>query len=75
MTSPCSRLSSLPKRAAAFVEPMECEPVSNLRDGPGGVYEVERIFRVGNYGKMDGLDCIWLVDEKGNIARQSSMKV
>jgi hypothetical protein len=27
--------------------------------------EVGRIFRVGYYSRMDGLDCIWLVDEKG----------
>ncbi len=41
MTSPSSRLSSLPKRAAAFVEPMDCEPVANLRDGPEWVYELK----------------------------------
>jgi hypothetical protein len=29
--------------------------------------EVGRRFKVGYYGKMDGLDCIWLVDEKGGI--------
>ncbi len=27
--------------------------------------EVGRTFRVGYYSKMDGLDCIWLVNEKG----------
>jgi hypothetical protein len=27
--------------------------------------EVGRIFRVGYYSKMDGLDCIWLVNENG----------
>jgi hypothetical protein len=27
--------------------------------------EPGRIFRVGYYSKMDGLDCIWLVDENG----------
>jgi hypothetical protein len=25
-----------------------------------------RVFRVGYYSKMDGLDCIWLVDETGH---------
>ena len=29
--------------------------------------EVGRIFRVGYYTKKDGLDCIWLVDEKGEL--------
>jgi hypothetical protein len=28
--------------------------------------EVGRVFRIGYYSKMDGLDCIWLVDEEGN---------
>jgi len=32
-------------------------------------HEVGRIFRVGYYGKMDGLDCIWLVDEKGEYSQ------
>ena len=25
-----------------------------------------RVFRVGYYSKIDGLDCIWLVDESGS---------
>lgn len=31
--------------------------------------EVGRIFRVGYYSKIDGLDCIWLVDEKGEYSQ------
>jgi hypothetical protein len=27
--------------------------------------EVGRVFRIGYYSQMDGLDCIWLVDERG----------
>jgi hypothetical protein len=27
--------------------------------------EVGRIFRIGYYDQKDGLDCIWLVDERG----------
>jgi hypothetical protein len=27
--------------------------------------ELGRQFRVGYYGRQDGLDCIWLVNEKG----------
>jgi DNA ligase D-like protein (predicted ligase) len=55
MASPSSRLSSLPESAAAFVEPMECEHVSNLRDGPKWVYEV----------KLDGYRAIAV--RSGNI--------
>jgi len=27
--------------------------------------DVGRSFRIGYYSKMDGLDCIWLVNDKG----------
>jgi len=27
--------------------------------------KVGRVFRIGYYGRNDGLDCIWLVDEAG----------
>jgi bifunctional non-homologous end joining protein LigD len=35
------RLQSLPKKPAAFVEPMECEPVTQLREGQQWVYEIK----------------------------------
>ena len=35
-----SRILSLPKRKAEFIEPMDCAPVTKLADGPGWVYEV-----------------------------------
>jgi hypothetical protein len=28
-----------------------------------------RTFRVGYYSRMDGLDCIWLVDDEGHYER------
>ncbi len=34
-------LQSLPKKLAAFIEPMECEPVSTLRDGSQWIYEIK----------------------------------
>jgi len=36
-----SPLSSLPKRKAEFIEPMECEPVSTLLEGSQWVYEIK----------------------------------
>ena len=36
-----SLLSSLPKRKADFIEPMDCAPVPKLIDGPGWVYEIK----------------------------------
>jgi DNA ligase D-like protein (predicted ligase) len=35
------QLSSLPLRKADFIEPMDCDPVPNLLDGPGWVYEIK----------------------------------
>jgi ATP-dependent DNA ligase len=34
-------LSSLPKRRAEFIEPMDCAPITNLGDGPGWVFEIK----------------------------------
>ncbi len=36
-----SSILSLPKRTAAFIEPMECAPVTKLLDGQGWVYEIK----------------------------------
>jgi len=35
------RLSTLPKRRAVFIEPMDCAPVTKLADGPGWLYEIK----------------------------------
>jgi len=35
-----SRLRSWPEKKADFVEPMECESVSKLREGSEWVYEI-----------------------------------
>ena len=34
-------LARLPKRKAEFIEPMECAPISKLRDGPGWLFEIK----------------------------------
>jgi len=34
------KLTSLHKRKAEFIEPMDCAPVSKLIEGPGWVYEI-----------------------------------
>jgi len=36
-----SPLSSLPKRIADFIEPMDCAPVTKLADGPGWLFEIK----------------------------------
>jgi bifunctional non-homologous end joining protein LigD len=35
------KLGSLPRREAAFIEPMECAPVTRLLDGPEWIYEIK----------------------------------
>src|SRR5207245_7954951 len=35
------QLSSVPKRKADFIEPMDCAPVPKLIDGPGWVHEIK----------------------------------
>lgn len=50
-----TRLRSLPNKEAAFVEPMECAPVSKLLDGPDWVYEV----------KLDGYRAVAVKSDRG----------
>ena len=41
MPSEASRLRALPKKKAAFIEPMECARATKLRDGEQWLYEVK----------------------------------
>jgi hypothetical protein len=56
-----------PKTKYAFPVPFPPGSVISVRHKARSPWadEVGRLFRVGYYSKMDGLDCIWLVDEKG----------
>ena len=33
-----------------------------------------RIFRIGYYGKQDGLDCVWLVNEAGEYEQATDQQ-
>jgi hypothetical protein len=35
------------------------------RSTPAWRKELGRVFRIGYYSRMDGLDCIWLVNDEG----------
>jgi bifunctional non-homologous end joining protein LigD len=50
-----ARLSSLPKRTAAFIEPMDCAHVTKLVDGPGWLYEI----------KLDGYRAVAVRSDRG----------
>jgi hypothetical protein len=54
--------------------PVPISPLSVVRVAYGGRSRSfrkhnGRIFRVGYYSKMDGLDCIWLVNDDGHYER------
>jgi hypothetical protein len=56
-----------PKQKYSFRVPVPpCSVISVRRKARSPwANEHGRTFRVGYYSKMDGLDCIWLVDENG----------
>ncbi len=60
-----------PKKKYSFPVPIPPSSVLCVRRNAHSPWarEVGRIFRVGYHGKMDGLDCIWLVDEKGEYSQ------
>ena len=60
--APAAILRSLPKRAAEFIEPMECLAVARLPDGDGWVWEI----------KLDGYRAIAVKD--GTVALFSRRK-
>ena len=52
---PKTGLAHLPLRKAAFIEPMDCAPVTKLADGPGWLYEI----------KLDGYRAVAIKSERG----------
>lgn len=45
-----------------------------LQDQEGWKHVVGRVFRVGYYSKMDGLDCVWLVNDAGEYEQTADQK-
>ena len=60
-----------PKKKYPFPTPIPaCSVISVKRVAQSPwADEVGRIFRIGYYGQNDGLDCIWLVDERGKYVQ------
>jgi hypothetical protein len=40
MTPRLAGLQTLPQKVVSFIEPMDCEPVSKLREASQGAYEI-----------------------------------
>jgi len=67
MKKPVVPNTKKPKKKYPFTVPIPpCSVVSvKCVKGSPWAEELGRIFRIGYYGQMDGLDCIWLVNEQG----------
>jgi hypothetical protein len=63
--------TKVPKKKYPFPVPIPpCSLISVRRTARRSwPHEVGKVFRIGYYGKADGLDCIWLVDESGKYAQ------
>jgi hypothetical protein len=57
-----------PKKKYSFPVPIPPCSVVSVKRGAGKPWtsKAGRIFRIGYYSKIDGLDCVWLVDETGS---------
>ena len=60
-----------PTKKFAFPVPIPPCSVVEVKDVPRSPWakKIGRVFRIGYYSQTDGLDCIWLIDETGNIAK------
>ena len=67
MKKPRIPYTKKPKKKYPFPVPIPPCSVISVRQARRSPWakEVGRAFRIGYYSKNDGLDCIWLVDEKG----------
>jgi hypothetical protein len=61
-----------PKKKYSFPVPIPPRSVVSVRRGIGKL-KAGQVFRVGYYSKMDGLDCIWLVDQTGSYDQTMTM--
>ena len=54
-----------------FRTPIPPRSTVRVKDVPRSPWrkELGKVFQIGYYSKMDGLDCLWLLDEQGDTAR------
>jgi hypothetical protein len=64
-------MTTKPTGSSDRQRPVPIPPLSVVRlahsdkETPSWQNQRERIFRIGYYSRTDGLDCIWLVNDKG----------
>jgi hypothetical protein len=63
--------TKVPKKKYPFPVPIPPCSVISVKRATRNPWsrEVGRLFRIGYYGQIDGLDCIWLVDENGEYSQ------
>jgi hypothetical protein len=63
--------TSRPAKKYAFRTLIPPRSTVRVKDVPRSPWrkEIGKLFRIGYYSKMDGLDCIWLVDAKGEYCQ------
>ena len=50
-----------------IIPPLSVVRITKVTSGePDWKDHLGRVFRIGYYSKIDGLDCVWLVDETGD---------
>jgi hypothetical protein len=49
--------------------------IAATADEPAWIGCEGRTFRIGYYRKSDGLDCVWLVDDRGNYGETVDQKM
>lgn len=58
----------IPPQSWVFLKSVDRDSTPDWVDDRG------RVFRVGYYNRQDGLDCIWLVNEKGEYEQTTDRK-
>jgi hypothetical protein len=64
---PLAPHTSKPAKKFPFPVPIPPGSIVAVKDIPRSPWakKIGRVFRIGYYSRMDGLDCIWLIDETG----------
>jgi hypothetical protein len=66
-SKPLAPNTTKPTKKFSFPVPIPPCSIVAVKDIPRSPWakKIGRLFRIGYYSRMDGLDCIWLIDETG----------
>jgi hypothetical protein len=67
---------SLKKTTVGVIPPLLIVRITKVTARQSGWTDhMGRVFRIGYYGKNDGLDCVWLVDDAGEYVEAVDQKM